>query len=211
MPRLLALALLALLALPGLAQAELAPCLTIVDGKAVPLFFDPADPRVAENTTRREAWFGGWGEITCPGFVTLRYLTPDLTDDQRGTFCLQYDRQAKSYTGYANGARDPYAVCRQPSKTFCQRVNDSKDTALALTGLAAGVTGAGGLAQTAREVNLLTQDNGAVTLSGDPVGVAGALTRLGSTALAAATAPAQVGAAAVTVIAVGGIVYLCKE
>ncbi len=204
-------ALLFLLLFASAAQAGLSPCMTSVNGADVPLFYDPADPRVAENTTLREGWFGDWGKITCPGFVTLRYLTPDLTDDQRGTFCLQYDRQAKSYTGYSEGERDPFAICRKPSKSFCQRVNASKDTVLALTGLAASATGASEVAQTTQDVQLLTQDNGAVSLTGKAVEVAGALTRLGSTALAAAAAPAEVGAAAVTVVTVGGLVYLCKE
>lgn len=211
------LILILLLSLPGWslsanrAQAGLSACTSSVNGADVPLFYDPEDPRVDENTTFRESWFGDWGKITCPGFVTLRYLTPDLTDDQRGTFCLQYDRKAKTYTGYSEGERDSYAVCRKPSKSFCQRVNASKDTVLALTGLAASATGASEVAQTTQDVRLLAQDNGAVSLTGKAVEVAGALTRLGSTALAAAAAPAEVGAAAVTVVTVGGLVYLCKE
>lgn len=203
--------LLIVLVSAGAARAELSPCTTSVNGGEVPLFFDPEDPRVSENTTFKENWFGDWGKITCPGYVTLRYLTPDLTDDQRGTFCLQYDRKTKTYTGYSEGERDPYAICRKPSKSFCQRVNASKDTVLALTGLAASATGAAEVAQTTQDVQLLTQDNGAVSLTGKAVAVAGALTRLGSTALAAAAAPAEVGAAAVTVVTVGGLVYLCKE
>lgn len=204
-------ALLFLLLFASAARAELSPCMTSVNAAEVQLFFDPDDPRIDENTTFRESWFGDWGRITCPGFVTLRYLTPDLTDDQRGTFCLQYDRKARTYTGYSEGERDSFAVCRKPTKSFCQRVNASKDTVLALTGLAASATGASEVAQTTQDVQLLTQDNGAVSLTGKAVAVAGALTRLGSTALAAAAAPAEVGAAAVTVVTVGGLVYLCKE
>lgn len=199
------------LAAPLAAQADLSPCVTSVAGDEVPLFYNPGDPRVAENTTRREAWFGDWGRITCPGFVTLRYLTPELNDDQRGSFCLSYDRKGKTYEGYAVGDRNAYAICRTPTKSFCTRVNESKDAALAITGFAADLAGAGDVARAASDVSLLTQDNGAVTLVGTGAQVLGALSRIGTTAMAAVTAPATVGAAAVTVVAVGGVVYLCKE
>lgn len=207
--------LFALCLLAGLAaapaRAELAPCETSVLGTAVALFYDPEDPQLAQNTTRREGWFGDWGQITCPGFVTLRYLTPDLTDDQRGGFCLAYARKDKTYTGYALGERDAYAICKAPTKSFCQRVNDSKDAALAITGFAAGLAGAPDVSRAVSDVSVLTGDNGAVTVTGTGVQVLGALTRIGSTALAAVAAPAELGAAAVTVVAVGGVVYLCKE
>lgn len=208
MPCRLALALV-LLASPAL--ADLTPCTTSLNGAEMPLFYDPDDSRVQENTTRREAWFGDWGTITCPGFVSLRALTPDLTDDQRGSFCLQYDRKAKTYTGYAAGERDAYAICRKPSKSFCQRVNESKDAALAITGFAANLAGAGEVARAANEVSVLTQDNGAVEVKGTAAQVASTLGRIGSTALTAMAAPAELGAAAVTVIAVGGVVYYCRD
>lgn len=199
------------LALAQVARAELAACTTSVAGLDVPLFYDPSDPRVEENTTRREALLGDWGGITCPGFVTLRYLTPDLTDDQRGTFCLQYDRSAGTYTGYAAGARNAYAICRAPTKGFCERVNDSRPAALAITRFAADLTGLGAVADIAEDVSVLTQDNGAVTVSGTGAEVAGALARIGTTAVTVAAAPAPLGAAAVTVVAVGGIVYACRD
>jgi hypothetical protein len=205
------LLLLACLAGAHPARAELTPCVTSVLSAELALLYDPDDPRVTGNMSRREAWFGDWGRITCPGFVTLRYLTPDLGDDQRGSFCLVYDRKARTYTGYSVGDRDAYSVCRAPTRSFCARVNESKDAALAITGFAANLAGAGDVARAASDVSVLTQDNGAVTLIGSGTEVLAALSRIGATAVAAASAPAAAGAAAVTVVAVGGVVYLCRE
>ncbi|MGB3313767.1 MAG: hypothetical protein WBB85_05105 [Albidovulum sp.] len=53
------------------------------------------------------------------------------------------------------------------------------------------------------------QGSGAVILSGTGGQLAGALTNLGSTAMAMLTAPATLTAAAVTVVAVGGTLYVC--
>jgi hypothetical protein len=200
-----------LAALFSAARAELSPCMTSVSGAEVALHYDPQDPRVTGAMSRREAWFGDWGRITCPGVVTLRFLTPDLTDDQRGSFCLSYDRKARTYDGYAVGERDAYALCKAPTKSFCARVNDSKDAALAITAFAARLAGAGDVAQAASDVSVLTGDNGEVTLAGTGAQVLGALSRIGGTAITAAASPAQLGAAAVTVVAVGGVVYLCRE
>lgn len=208
-PPILPVALILLSALP--ARAELRACTSSVQGVAVPLHYDPADPRIEENMTRRESWFGGWGDITCPGFVTLRYLTPDLTDDQRGPFCLKYDAGAKTYAGYTTGDRDAWVVCRKPSKSFCQRVSESKDAAIAITSFAAQVTGTGDMARLASDVSLLRSGDGAVTMQGTAGGVAGALTRIGSTALTVLAAPEIAGASAITVIAAGSVVYICGE
>jgi hypothetical protein len=190
------------------ARAELVPCVTSVAGTELSLHYNPDDPRVAGNTTRREALLGDWRGITCPGFVTLRALTPELTDDERGSFCLTYDREARTYTGYAPGERDAYAICREPSKSFCERVEGSGRAALDLTRFAA--RGAQDAARLASDVSLLTQGNGAVLLSGSARDVATTLGKLGVSAVTTWFTPAQLGAAAVTVLAVGGVVYVCS-
>jgi lysozyme family protein len=59
-------------------------------------------------------------------------------------------------------------------------------------------------------VSVLTRDNGAVTLAGTAAQVLGALTRIGASTVMAATSPLQAGAAAIAVVAVGGVVYLCS-
>ncbi len=196
-------------ALASPARAELVPCMTSVAGTPMSLHYNPDDPRVVENTTRREAWLGDWGAITCPGFVTLRALTPELTDDERGSFCLSYDHEAKTYSGYAPGERNAFAICRAPSKSFCERVEDSSRAALDLSRFAART--AQGVARTAANVSVLTQGNGAVLLSGTATDVASTLGQLGISAVTTWLAPAQLGVAAVTVLAVGGVVYVCSE
>lgn len=201
-----ALCLLTVLAAPLPAKAEAESCWTSVGGEQIGLFYDDNDT-VRDNTTLRERMFGGRGEITCPAYVTLRHLTPDLTDEERAPFCLHYDKDARTYLGYAEGRRDAYLACKDPSKAFCSRVNASKGAALAITSLAAEK------AEGAADVvgNITKHSSGAVILSGSGSSVASSLSSLGATAMSVATAPATLAAAAVSVVAVGGAVYVCSQ
>ena len=192
--------------LPSVATADAESCQTSSGGEEIGLFYDDKDT-VSENTTLRERVFGGRGNITCPAYVTLRHLTPDLTDAEREPFCLHYDKEAATYLGYAQGARGAYLACKDPSKAFCSRVNASKDSAIAIAGLAAEK--AEGAAEVAGEIT--KHSSGAVILSGTGSSVASSLSALGATAMSVVTAPATLTAAAVSVVAVGGAVYVCRE
>ncbi|WP_241557871.1 hypothetical protein [Falsirhodobacter deserti] len=195
-----------LLPLPALAETQ--TCTTSVGGQRLGLFFDEGDGAVSSNRTRREAILGGWGKIDCPAYVTLRYLTPDLTDEQRGLFCLQWDRRAKTYSGYSEGERDAYLRCRAPRKTFCERVNTSVQTSLAVAGLADAPEGSEGLVN---GVQAVTRPGGAVVLSGAGAAVQQTVASASGAAGAALATPIGLAAAAVSVVAVGGAVYLCSE
>lgn len=197
----------------ALVAATAAPstCNTSINGEIVSLQWDDDDNDVYQNMTIREALFHGWGKIDCPTFVTLRFLTPDLTDDERGPFCLQYDRRKKTYTGFSLGQRDAYLRCRRPSKQFCERVNDSKDAALAITGLAGGASAGATAAASAAGVTAVTHSSGAVILTGTGGYIAGTLGTAGASLLAFLTAPVTLTAAAVSVVAVGGAVYACRD
>ncbi|MDT8857064.1 hypothetical protein RNZ50_18910 [Paracoccaceae bacterium Fryx2] len=201
------IALLATLAPLG-AMAAPTECQTSVSGIKVQHWYDPTESVIKQNRSTRERIFGGYGDITCPGYVTLREMTRELTDDQRGVFCLNYDKDRKTYLGFAQGPRDAWLTCTEPSKSFCERVNNSKDAALEITGLGGG--NAVGKVATAG-VNVVTGNSGAVILSGSGGYVASTLSSLGTTAFSVLTAPATLTAAAVTVVAVGGAVYVCSE
>lgn len=200
--------MLAIAVAPAVAEARAESCSTSIAGEQIGLFYDDADT-VAQNTTLREKVFGGRGEITCPAYVTLRHLTPGLSDAERAPFCLQYDDQAQTYLGYDQGKRGSYLVCKDPSKAFCSRVNASRDAAHAIAGLA--VDKAEGAAGAVRDISAIKHSSGAVILSGSGSYIASSLSALGAAATSVVTAPATLTAAAVSVVAVGGAVYVCRE
>ena len=195
-----ALALLLLLPAPALARPE--ACLTSLEGFPTALSYDTTDQEVRANRSVRERVLGGYGDITCPGYVTLRAMTPGLNDRERSAFCLRFDRDKTTYTGFSEGKRDAYVHCAEPTGAFCERVNASAETARLVAG------SAGRVINGARAVE---NGAGAVILSGSAGSVSAALSSLGAQALAAATAPAALAAAAVTVVAVGGAVYVCSD
>ena len=199
----IALFLATLLLAPVTAQAEPTFCTARINGRDVPLAYDPKEPGLRDHFSRREILFTSWGRDTCPSFVVLRSLTPDLNDDERGPFCLRHDKASDSIIGYDLGRRDAYGRCEAAAKTVCQRVNQTKNAAVAITGAAArgAISGA----------RALPDGSGAVILSGSQGYITGALSSIGGAAAAMASSPAIVAGAAVSVVAVGGAVYACQE
>lgn len=166
------------------------------------------------NTTVREKLFGRWGKVDCPAYVTLRQFTPDLTDAERKPFCLVYDTKADTYTGFSEGDRNAYLICKNP-KTFCERVNTTKQEAgaLALTGLDIARRSAVATAQSALSLDggsIVSHSSGALIMKGSGSFISGALGTSGASISAALSAPAVVAAGAVTLIGVGGAVYFCR-
>lgn len=192
-------------------SAEPTSCDTKINGKSVSLQYEHADEELFSNYSFREIFLRGWEEITCPAFVTLRYLTPGITDDERSIFCLNYEKDLKTFTGYSVGQRNAYLECRKPSKKFCERVNESKDVALAITGTAFGATGSATLIGAGTGVTAVAHSSGAVILTGAGGYIAGTLASIGAGALAILTAPATIAATTISVVAVGSSIYLCKE
>lgn len=197
-----------LLLTPTLAMAEPRTCDTSVSGLRINLFYEPSDEELSQNRSYREALMGRFGDVDCPGYVTLRHLTPDLTDAQRTPFCLQWDREARTYAGYAEGPRDAYLSCRRPSRSFCERVNASVNASAQVAGMVRRT------ADTAGAINGATaviQPGGAAVISGATSAVSGAISASGGAASAALTTPVGLAAAAVSVVAVGGALYVCSE
>lgn len=187
--------------------ASLEECTTSIRGITHKFFYDPDVQALKDSRSWRERNFGDWGDVTCPGLVTLRAMTPELDDTGRAPFCLQWDKKEDTYIGYAEGERDAWLGCRKPSNSFCQRVNSSKRAASAFAGqsLQAAQSGlATGLA-------VAQHPSGAVLLNGSGAVVAQQLSTLGATVTAGAAAPVALAGAAVTAVAVGGAVYVCGD
>ena len=185
------------------AAGDLAECTTSIRGQSVKFVYDPEIQALKDSRSWRERSFGDWGDVTCPGLVTLRALTPELDDAGRAPFCLQWDKAQGTYIGYAEGERDAWFSCRTPSKSFCQRVKASKSAATNIAGKALNMAESG--------LEVAHHPSGAVLMNGPGAAIAQQLSTLGSTVVAGATAPVALAGAAVTAVAVGGAVYVCSE
>lgn len=192
--------------LPAAAQAETKACLTSINGVEMAVMYDTRDASLQENRTTREKLFGSYGKITCPGFVTLREMTPGLTDQELTPFCLTYDRDRETYTGFDLGERDAWLGCKAPSGRFCRTVNATKETAGQIAG-SIGRAATGGGAGDGQ--SFLDTRSGALIASGAGSYVSSVLGSAASSAIAALSAPATMTAAAVSVVAVGGAVIVC--
>lgn len=184
--------------------ADLSICDTSIRGEALRFAYDPEVPGLKDSLSLREKLYGHAGAITCPGLVTLRALTPDLTDAERGPFCLQWDGKARTYLGADLGPRDGWLTCRTARRSFCQKVNKSRDAAAVW-----GRTAADLAVQAGSETVLHAA--GVVSVKGPAAVIGEKLVGLGATALAGSGGTVVLGAAVVTAVAVGGAVYVCSD
>ncbi|WP_405405047.1 hypothetical protein [Paracoccus sp. Ld10] len=188
-------------------------CTAIVNGEEL-ILRDPSSgagfDEAVDNTTFREIFFSGWGG-QCPSYAILKHITPELNVAERAAFCLSYDEETEQYLGYEVGARDAYGVCRQPSRTLCERVNAGKEVVLAVSGVGAGASAGTSGAMAAAGVTAVTHSSGAVILTGSSGYIAGTLGTAATTALGILSAPAVIAGSAVALVAAGGAVYVCKE
>ena len=194
--------------LPGVAAPQIETCTAKINREVVTLKFDPTSDEYLNNTTLREILFSGY-DGSCPGFVALRHMTPKLSSSERETFCAVYNKKEKKYLGFAPGQRDAFGKCKQPGK-LCTAVNASKEEALAIVGLGASATGGAAALSTAAGVTAVTHSSGALILTGSAGYFAGTLGTVSTAVVAALTAPIAIIGAAVSVVAVGSAVYLCK-
>ena len=187
-------------------------CKTSINAEFKTLYYYSDDDIVSENYSYRERVFHGWGDISCPAHVTLRYFTPEINDLERSVFCLKFDNKLKTYTGFVNGDRDAYLTCKVPKKSFCQRLYETKNTAVAFAGLATGVAvGGANTVAGAAGVTAVAHSSGALILTGSGGYIAGTLGTVGATSLAVLTAPATIAVSTVSVVAVGGALYFCSD
>lgn len=181
-------------------------CETVLNGEPLALTFDDEDDVWA---SLRDGWFTRGS--TCPGLVVLRHLTPALSDAERGVFCAVWDAEAEQYTGFATGRQDGYGRCRRPG-LLCRGVTATAGEVMAITGLGTRVEAAPAANAAAEPPTLLgalADQAGAVVVSGTAAYVASALQSAGTALAATVGGPAALAGAAVSVVAVGGAVYMC--
>ena len=192
-------------------EDELALCRTSIDGQIMWVVYDDGvEGNLYDNYSFREIFFGGTENINCPAYVSLQVLTPELSDAQRAPFCLEYDEVHDTISGFSEGERDAYLLCKEPGVPLCERVNNSRDAALALAGTFGGAATGTTAATSAAGVSAVTHSSGALILTGNAGYIAGTLGTVGTSLIAFLTAPATLAAAGVTVVVVGGAVYVCS-
>lgn len=199
-------ALALLLAAP--AEARPAQCDTLIEGEPVTIFYDTADPAFA--SIRDRLFTRG---RACPAAVVITYLLPDLSAAEREVFCANYDARTGSHSLPAQGRRDAYGRCVEPSRT-CQLVNTSRDVALELAGIGAEAAQAEEGAEAtgrSRALSAVTHWSGAMILSGNAGNIAGLLGSTGATVGGALASPAMLAGAAASVVVIGGAVWLCSD
>ncbi|WP_164738184.1 hypothetical protein [Frigidibacter oleivorans] len=182
------------LVLPAPARAEAQVCSAVIEGVAVTLGYnDESDVW----SSRRERWLLEDGQ--CPARVVIAHMAPDLTEQERGVFCLQHDPVLNGFSGLAMGARDTYGLCEETGRV-CELVNET-------------AAGAREVADVAVEsgVQAVRHNSGAVILSGSGTGLAASLSSLGTTMAGVLAAPAALAGAAASVVVVGGAVWVCAE
>ena len=178
----------------GPARAEAQMCSAVVEGVAVTLGYnDEADVW----SSRRERW--GLDEGTCPARVIIAHMAPELTEQERGVFCLQHDPMLNGFSGLAMGERDAYGLCETTGRA-CKFVNSTAESAKDVAGIAV-TTG----------VEAVRHNSGAVILSGTSSGLAATLSGLGTTVAGVLSAPAALAGAAASVVVVGGAVWVCSD
>lgn len=202
-------ALLCALALPALAEdlcrAEINSTALLIDREAL-----DRPPGAIGLTERLGGWPGrGLDRLrgrhpTCDSATLIAYLAQEVPEEEISGYCLASD----PLLGFvlAPGARDYRGRC---ARTSCDRVSGARDGAAAVAARAADVA-SGRRAEEGRAEAVL-HSSGAAILTGSAASVLSTLGSGTTTAITAAlSAPALAGAAAVSVIAVGGAVYLCS-
>lgn len=168
-----------------------------------------ADPQIDTDTAHLAAL---QDLPACAPEDILRHLTPELADGDRAAFCLvraETDDGTPTVAGFSEGARDDALTCSTASR-FCERVNASRDAALDIAGLTEDADALDTAGAAVDGIRSLRERAGATILTGTGGAVASTLGSLGASALAAVTAPVAIAAGVVSVVAVGGAVYVCQ-
>lgn len=208
-----ALVLLVLL-VAGPAIAEEAQCRAFVNGQEMALVWDDNGVQADDLTYREWAlglpgrgWDWTWGELPrCNSRVIIDHLSQELPATEVSAYCLAGNDDGSWLL--VPGERNFRGRCKQ---TTCEMVNATKGEAAALVGTMTGLAVGATTATAATGTTVVAHSSGALILTGSSGYIAGTLGAAGTTILALLTAPATLTAAAVSVVTVGGAVYLCQE
>ena len=187
------------------AMAAPTQCTTKIDGQSVTIFYDDEEPTYSSF---RERFFSR--RNTCPGAVVITYLMPDLTAEERLVFCANYDPDTQSHSQPAQGRRDTFGRCAEPSRT-CSLVNTTKQEALALVGIGEQAEQGSLSDRLSSTVSAVTHSSGAMVLSGNTASLSSLLSSAGTAIGTALGTPAVLAGAAASVVVIGGAVYLCSD
>ena len=140
----------------------------------------------------------------CDSETLISYLSLNVPEEDIAGYCLLPDPEF----GYllAPGERDYRGRCTQ---TTCDRVNTAREGAVGVAGTATDLITRRDSDQSRTEA--VVHASGAAILTGSAGSILASLGTGASTAVTAAlAAPVVAGAAAVSVVAVGGAVWLCR-
>ncbi|SDE01314.1 hypothetical protein [Limimaricola pyoseonensis] len=212
---LLPAAILALLpALP--AAAEERHCTATVNGQETVVTYDDEIAFDTEIGTRERiarwpgaVWNRAWGQAPdCDSRVLFTYLAVELPPEETEGYCLAPDPEDAGWL-LVPGERGRTAQCRV---TACDRVNSATDTAIDTGAALAGLmlTPPPTPAQAAEDPARLLHSSGALILKGTAEWLATSIGTAAPGVTAALTGPVAIGAAAASVVVIGGAVYVCS-
>lgn len=186
-------------------EAAPARCETKIEGEPVTIYYDDEDPTYS---SLRERFLTR--SRTCPGAVVITYLMPDLTAAEREVFCANFDPRTGSHSMPAQGRRDAYGRCVEPSKT-CTLVNTTRQEAMELMGIGTQAEGGTVSRLVSSSISAATHSSGALILSGNASSISSLLASTGATIGTALSSPAVLVGAAASLVVIGGAVYLCSD
>lgn len=151
----------------------------------------------------RYNWNRAWGApVACDSETTIAFLGAVLAVDQIDGYCLSYDAETDGFL-LVPGARNFRGRCQ---KTVCDRVNLAAEQTTGFLGAMAQAV----LQQQGGRAGLI-HSSGAMLLTGQSNLLIETLGSAATSVTAALSTPAALAAAAVTVVSVGGAVYVCSE
>ncbi|KAF0674850.1 hypothetical protein [Profundibacterium mesophilum] len=142
----------------------------------------------------------------CGPEILIRSLAQTVPEDEVAGYCLAEDpEQGWLLVPGERGARGRCA------KTACERVNGAKTAAINTAVKAIDLSRGPEPDPDGSDMDAVLHSSGAAILKGSSSYILGALGSAASGAGAALSAPAVIAAASVSLVAVGGAVYLCSE
>lgn len=142
----------------------------------------------------------------CDSQTLVAFLSNEVPAEEIAGYCLLPDEKLGFIL--VPGTRTYRGRCAQ---TTCDRVNAARDSALNVAGVAADIVSGRDVEANETRTSAVLHASGAAILSGSATNVLASLGSGASAAMSAAlAAPVIAGTAAVSVVAVGGAVYLCR-
>ncbi|MFD2738613.1 hypothetical protein ACFSUD_03425 [Sulfitobacter aestuarii] len=199
---------------PALAEetAQSERCRAMVNGSEVVVEEDRF-ATFADEVKRREKlrnwpsrrWNKTWGiPPACDSGVLYDYLATTIPTEEIDGYCLTSNAEQGYFL--VPGNRNYRGMCK---KTICERVNTTAEETAEITRDLTRST----LQSATNPENLraVAHKSGALILSGTASSLSTSLSAAGATLMTALSTPAALAAVGVSVVAVGGAVYMCSD